>query len=306
MERVISIIVTYNRIDLLKAVLFEYEKMEVCPKEVLVVNNNSTDGTFEFLKLWENKKEKFNKKVINLEENIGGSGGFYIGMEYALLNKKEFDWVYLADDDAFPEENLFRNFSEIEKKKNIGAICGRVINFENQKIDLGHRKKISNFGKLKKIPEKFYKEEKFKLDLFTYVGTFINLKILEKIGNTKKDYFIYFDDTEHSLRIKKISNIYCYPKLIIKHANQKNKEISSWREYYSVRNYLDMIKNHYSIFVFYYNYYKIFLKKYIKYKIIRNSEENYSLIKEALKAVNNNELGIHKKYKPGYNLLNKD
>ena len=269
MERVISIIVTYNRLDLLKAVLFEYEKMEICPKEVLVVNNNSTDGTTEFLELWKNKNTKFNKKVINLKENRGGSGGFYVGMEYALLNKEKFDWIYLADDDAFPEEKLFEKFYKIKKEKNIGVICGSVINLLTKKIDLEHRKRISNYGKLIKIPEKVYKKEKFKLDLFTYVGTFINIEILEKIGNTKKEYFIYFDDTEHSMRIKKVSDIYCYPNLIINHASQQNKEISSWREYYSIRNYLDMIKNNYNKPIFYYNYYKILFKKYIKYKIIK-------------------------------------
>ena len=43
------VLVTYNRLDKLKIALECYEKQKYLPKNIIVVNNASTDGTKEFL-----------------------------------------------------------------------------------------------------------------------------------------------------------------------------------------------------------------------------------------------------------------
>ena len=49
------VIVTYNRLEKLKIALKSYEKQSFKPQYILVVNNNSTDGTLEYLKEWKSK-----------------------------------------------------------------------------------------------------------------------------------------------------------------------------------------------------------------------------------------------------------
>ena len=50
------VIVTYNRLDKLKIALKSYENQKIKPKYILVVNNNSTDGTKEYLDSWKQEE----------------------------------------------------------------------------------------------------------------------------------------------------------------------------------------------------------------------------------------------------------
>lgn len=54
--------------------------------------------------------EGFKKLVIHTAENLGGSGGFYLGEERAL--HLDADWVMIADDDAYPEPNYLEGMQK--------------------------------------------------------------------------------------------------------------------------------------------------------------------------------------------------
>mgnify|MGYP001167931735 CR=1 FL=1 len=83
--RIISIIVTHNRLKELKNCLQYIDKQIKKPDKILVVNNNSSDGTEDFLIL-------NNIDHINSSKNIGSAGGWNIGVEYALNNSKRFNF----------------------------------------------------------------------------------------------------------------------------------------------------------------------------------------------------------------------
>ena len=102
---VAAVIVTYNRLEKLKKALKCYETQTMLPKYLVIVNNCSTDGTKDYLNEWLKETSFIKKIVINTESNLGGSGGFYIGQKKAL--ELDVDWIYLADDDAYPEDSYF-------------------------------------------------------------------------------------------------------------------------------------------------------------------------------------------------------
>lgn len=299
------VLVTYNRLDKLKIALKCYEKQTYLPKEIIVVNNNSNDGTYEYLEKWKLKESKIKKTIINLKKNSGGSGGFYTGLKESL--SKKFDYVWVSDDDAFPEKDCFEianNFIEEHKDKNISSICGTVLNRGN--IDLFHRRRLYKclfFLVQTLISKKEYEKEYFKLNLFTYVGTFINSKKLKEVGLTKKDYFIYCDDTEHSYRLSLVGDIYCVPKIKIIHDGPivNSNEGITWKLFYGIRNSIDFVKNNFSSI--YYNSYKLYFR--IKYYLLtlilwKNKKEGFKLINSAIKAAKENKTGIDSKYKPGW------
>ncbi len=76
--KIAVICVTFNRKELLKKLLSEYENQSECISEIIIINNNSNDGTKEYLNEKYSQNTKFN--IINLAENLGGSGGFYTGI----------------------------------------------------------------------------------------------------------------------------------------------------------------------------------------------------------------------------------
>ena len=241
------VVVTYNRLSKLKKALAAYERQMIKPRNFIVVDNNSNDGTGIFLDQWREVKTNYPKTIIKLSENIGGSGGFYYGLKKALeFNNK---WIWVADDDAYPHDNAFFELDKVidgVMYENVAAICGSVRNTDGN-ISIGHRRRLKiKYGIIREsfVPDEEYSQDKFELDLFTYVGTVINTQKMREIGLPIKEYFIWFDDSEHSLRMKCKGTIVCFPQIKVTHDEKIGN--ADWKEYYyGYRNRLDMYFRHY-------------------------------------------------------------
>ena len=81
---IIVVVVTFNRLELLKRNI-ECLRMNKPVSSILVVNNGSTDGTREWL------DTQTDLKTVH-QENVGGSGGFHTGIEYAY--QMGADWIW--------------------------------------------------------------------------------------------------------------------------------------------------------------------------------------------------------------------
>ena len=72
---IFAVIVTYNRLDLLKkcidAVLYQTQKVKK-----IIVFNNSTDGTQNYLSSLHSEQIY----AIHSKKNVGGAGGFFYGI----------------------------------------------------------------------------------------------------------------------------------------------------------------------------------------------------------------------------------
>ncbi len=304
------VIVTYNRLEKLKIALSSYEKQTLKPEYILVVNNNSTDGTKEYLENeWQKGKTEIERKIVNLDKNTGGSGGFYEGLKNSL--ELDAEWIWVADDDAYPKENAFEigsNYINNHKNDNLSAICGTVLKSDGKTIDCSHRRKIytSAFNRISQpySKEKDYEKEEFEINGFSYVGTMINKEKLEKTELTKKDYFIYYDDTEHSYRLSKLGKIVCIPKMQIVHdaPHSQMSEIVKWKLYYLVRNTLDFIHSNFDEKYFKEQCFEVPFKfKVAVFLFGKDKKYGYMMIDEAVKDAQKGKTGLHDIYKPGWN-----
>lgn len=294
------IIVTYNRLEKLKSTLDKFNKQTVKPKYILVIDNNSNDGTKEYLEKWEKDKKEYKKYNKRMDDNLGGSGGFYEGLKQSL--NLDADWIWVSDDDAFPEIDTIKNAEEFlnnyKDKENLSAFCSKVCN--NGKIDYCHRNTIKKGLlkiKSKKSKEEDYKKEYFEINQFSYVGSIISKKALEKVGLTEKNYFIYYDDSEHAYRLSKIGKILCVPNIVVNH-NIINSNFSDWKLYYHIRNKLLFYKTVGERY-FYYEYMKTKMALCIK-KVLKYNTYKHKLINDALDDAKNNKMGKHKIYVPGW------
>lgn len=115
-ERVVAVVVTYNRRRLLEQCLASICSQTLAPTAVVVVDNGSTDGTSELLAAL-----AFGPgvpvAVLRSSENVGGAGGFALGMERALGHDPE--WLWLMDDDAVPEADA------LERLINVSRVLGQ-------------------------------------------------------------------------------------------------------------------------------------------------------------------------------------
>ena len=92
-ETVAVVVVTYNRAALLTRMLAGLAALDRAPDAVIVVDNASTDHTATVLEA----VEDLPLQVIRPEENLGGSGGFHLGVQAAF--EQGFDRIWLMDDD---------------------------------------------------------------------------------------------------------------------------------------------------------------------------------------------------------------
>lgn len=303
--KICAVVVTYNRLEKLKKTLDAYLKQTVLPDAIVILDNNSNDGTQAYLREW----EKANSMLLDIDiiyenKNNGGAGGFYKALEYA--QRKEVEWIWISDDDAYPEINVFQLIHEKvdQLSLNIGAICGSVL--EHGEVSLLHRRR-ANKSIIKGINESVvplneYNNDYFELNCYTFVGTCIRNDVLKEVGLPEKDYFIWYDDTEHSLRINKRYKIICIPEIRVCHdVETADKSVGiirgkNWKAYYSNRNRLFTYQKHFS--KVYFNIY--FLRwNFIKAMYYFVDKRSYALKVAAVNDFKQGKLGISERYKPG-------
>lgn len=295
-----AVIVTFNRLKDLKETLEAYEKQTLPISTMVIVDNHSTDGTDAFLKEWDQTQGSFRRIVCSLPENRGGSGGFCYGMQKAL--NTDCDWVFLADDDAVPQPEMFEKLFQFSKNnpeimQETVALCAAV---NNKGRHTGvHRCRLHKtpFGYYEvTAPESDFLKEYFYIDLYSFVGTLIRKESLEKAGVARGDLFIYNDDYEHSIRVGKLGKIICVPAAVINHVdNLTRSKDATWRDYYGTRNAVIMHKEHFGSYVAFWRG----LRR-LAVGMTSLNLKKVRVIWDGVKDGFSGKTGLHEIYKPGW------
>ncbi len=259
------VIVTYNRCELLKEAVECALAQSIRPSHVVIVNNNSTDGTKEYL-------DSINNSAVvirNLKENVGGAGGFYYGIK--LAHELGDDWHLIIDDDAMlSRDYVYRLGQFIVRYSDIGCVAGTVMT--DGKIITDHRQRMTYPGfRFKKIDKSEYQKKVFLCDTASFCGIMIKDSIVASIGYPQKDYFIWYDDTEYCVRIRKVTRIAVVTSAKLNHKTVLTQaewpRHYTWKDYYGIRNRILMVNKHGNIIDKIYNRLYIFLNVWCRNKI---------------------------------------
>lgn len=199
--KIMSVVVTYNRKELLLECVEAIVKQTYKIEKIIIIDNNSTDGTYEIL---ESKGYLSNEQILykKLNENIGGAGGFYEGMK--LARELNAEWVWIMDDDTIPKENsleeLIKAIDIVNDKVSFFASSVFSVNDETMNVPLINTD-LGNNGYQDWC--KYLKDGIVKINQATFVSLLINGEAMKKIGLPCKDYFIWGDDIEYTLRLNK-------------------------------------------------------------------------------------------------------
>ena len=237
------VVVTYNRLELLKKVLerlLQFDNLEV--QKIHVVNNASTDGTRDYLDCLGKTDDRLN--VIHSNLNLGGAGGFKLGLEKAIQSGA--DWVGLLDDDVLLDIKSIGAIRKFFSKSDclIGVredLDGNLVESASLNYDLKNPMKINpNRVKLSSWYQTREKcPEFFPVICASFEGFFISKKLVYKIGSPTGEYFIYGDDFDYSLRVNiSGSRIYAVRDAVIVRLLPYSKEkYKTWKAYYIWRNF---------------------------------------------------------------------
>lgn len=236
MDKVIAVVVTYNRQELLADCISALRKQTRKLDQILVINNGSTDSTEEWL-----------RKQTDLEyitqKNVGGAGGFYTGIKTGFENK--YSWLWLMDDDGYPKEDALEKLLEDNKEELCLRNCA-VINKDDRKSFVW---KTENYKSIDEVKKNIIKNV-----AHPFNGTLLHRKIIERVGFPKATLFLWGDETEYYYRIirknkipfyTKASSIHYHPACVYSYKTDWAFS-SNWKMYYYVRNRFFVLKTKFS------------------------------------------------------------
>ncbi len=120
---VVAVVVTWNRRDLLAESLRAVLDQTSPPDHVIVVDNASDDGTADLL-----SGEFGGVETIRTMHNVGGAGGFALGIATAL--RRPCDAIWLLDDDTIPRRGALEALLDVRRRYPRGTpavVASRVV-----------------------------------------------------------------------------------------------------------------------------------------------------------------------------------
>ncbi len=226
MEKVIAVVVTHNRQVLLSECIAALRKQTRPLDAILVVNNGSTDTTEQWL-------QQQSDLIFITQKNVGSSGGFSTGINWAYQNG--YSWIWCMDDDGHSKEDALENLLEADDG-NLRLLNCAVIDKNDKRSFVW---KTQQYKTLDEVDCRVIEGIGHPFN-----GTMLHRRIIERVGVPKPKFFLWGDETEYYYRIVKQNNIpVCtIPGSIHYHPSasfslkQDWDYTSAWKMYFYVRN----------------------------------------------------------------------
>mgnify|MGYP001589564514 FL=1 len=231
------IILNYKTKDLtiscINSIVEQYKKeLDGNKFEIIVVDNNSEDGSFEAISNFKSAISNF--RVYESKENLGFGKGCNFGASRA---KGEF-LLFLNSDTEIKDQGFIKMINYLSDNKNIGILGGKLKNADGtSQLSCGKFYSLFNlflvllgFNKLFNLKESpnIIKH----VDWVSGACLMIEKNNFNKVNGFEKDFFMYIEDMELCFRIKKKGFLtYFYPNIMLFH-----KELGSSNKTFAVVN----------------------------------------------------------------------
>lgn len=204
--------------------------------ELLVIDNASTDGSYEFIR--DNFPSIF---TFQNYENLGGSGGFNIGISIALQSKN-CRYIWLLDNDIEVERGALKPLLQIlEENPQAGAAGSQICLYQDPQIiqEMGGfisswlgNTELNKTGHKRLDPTQPF----IQVDYLAACSLLVKAEVFKQIG-LFHNFFIFYDDIEWGVRAtRKGWSLWASPRSVIRHHFGGLKPFIPWREYYRRRN----------------------------------------------------------------------
>jgi GT2 family glycosyltransferase len=237
-DSVAIVVVTHNRAHLLEPMLAGLGLLDPAPDGVIVVDNASSDRTAEVL----GAAALPNLRVIRSEENLGGAGGFRLGVKAAY--DSGVDRIWLMDDDVIPAPDclgvlLAREedcLMAVREDRN-----GNLAEYAATRFDLTHPWVIKpkTASVVSSYPERAAMPEVVELENVAFEGFMISRRVVAEIGLPDDRFFIFYDDCDYAIRARQagFTILAVRDAVLVRQLDfDQQHDLSGWKGYYMYRN----------------------------------------------------------------------
>jgi len=198
MGKIVAIVVTYNRKKLLRENIEALLNQSFSQFDIMIIDNASTDGTYEYISDLARNQGKV--KYYNTGENLGGAGGFSLGIKKAC--EKGYEKVWIMDDDTIPQTTALEELLKVDSLLNsdYGFLASTVLWTDNSwnKMNLLRTNPWHAFEKNDLVEKGIVP-----INRASFVSLLINSKAVYDLGLPIKEFFIWSDDQEYTDRLSK-------------------------------------------------------------------------------------------------------
>jgi rhamnopyranosyl-N-acetylglucosaminyl-diphospho-decaprenol beta-1,3/1,4-galactofuranosyltransferase len=232
------VVVTRDRRELLRRCLTALTTQVRPPDEILVVDNNSSDGTREMV------SAAFpGVALCRLERNLGGAGGFHRGIAWAYAHG--YDWLWLMDDDTIVRDDTLEALLGGAARAPDGPplLVASQVRWKDERL---HPMNAP-------VPRWRWRRELSQgiahglllLRYVTFVSVAIHRSAVDRFGLPLEHYFIWGDDVEYTARVLRGETGYLVPESVAYHWTPSPHPAAtptSDRFYYHARNTLLLLR----------------------------------------------------------------
>ena len=237
-ESVAIVVVTYNRADLLAVMLDGLAKLETPADAVIVVDNASSDHTAEVL----DASTLAGLQVVTSPENLGGAGGFHLGVRAAY--EQGFDRIWLMDDDVVPAPDCLTVLLAQDEDCLMAVrenTDGSLIELAATRFDLSNPLAIKpkQASVLTQFRTRENMPERVRLENVAFEGFMVRRRVIDAVGLPDPSFFIFYDDVDFALRARRAGfDIWAIrdARLVRQLDFSQQHDLSSWKGFYMYRN----------------------------------------------------------------------
>ena len=237
-ETVAVVIVTFNRADLLGRMLDGLAAQTHQPDSVIVIDNASTDHTAEVLRA----RGDLPLRVTNSPQNLGGSGGFHLGVRQA--REAGWDRIWLMDDDVVPAPDCLAVLMATDEDCLMAVretTAGELVEKSATRFDLTNPLHIrpktasvdSTWSARAELPERV------ELANVAFEGFMVRRRVVDRVGFPDPAFFIFYDDVDFAVRARQAGfHIWAIrdARLVRQLDFNQQHDLSGWKGFYMYRN----------------------------------------------------------------------
>ncbi|KZX17061.1 glycosyltransferase family 2 protein [Methanobrevibacter filiformis] len=207
--KVSVIIPNFNGKHYLKTCFDSLIAQSVYIKEIIVIDNGSTDRSQDFIKEFTNKYDYF--KLIENKTNEG----FSIAINQGIMEASA-DFVFLLNNDVEVKKDAIKNLLiAIKKDSNIFSASSLMLQFNNRELIDDAGDMYSFLGYTRKLGlNKNINSYDFRQDIFSSCGgaALYRRSIFDEIGYFDENFFAYMEDVDIGYRAR----IFGYKNILVK------------------------------------------------------------------------------------------